>query len=227
MVLSPTQKTKTAFEIAKDLPAAQLAEVSRNDNMHKLEKVAEVLAETHTPAWLFYYLSEEASGEENVSQYLVSMVSSSTIEEELDNRLDEGEAINLRNPASHNWMSEDPMEPFREEYNEKKTELQGDLRESIRDVLDPVSDTDEISEEDLDDFSDSYSEQIAEAANYVRVCYLQQNGYDPADVILGDTMRLSLLDDLFEYHGFSTEETHELTSDLLNDIKLPSRKNVV
>lgn len=223
MVLSPIQKTRTAFEIAKVLPPETLEDVSRQNELDTLEKVARVLAETYTPSWIFYYLSEEAEGTEEVGECLVEMVSTEKIEEELDNQLDVDVSINLRNPASHNWMSDDPMKSFREEFNSQKQSLKNNLQSGFSTALESVSDIDQITEEEVSEFVDTYSTQISESVNYVHIYSLQEEGKDPSEVILSDMMDISLAGDFIKHIGKYSEEESDLTKEVMGTITLPRK----
>lgn len=225
MVLSPTQRTRTAFEIAKDLPPEKLAEVSKQNEMDSLEDVAGVLAETYTPSWIFYYLSEEADGTEEVGKYLVSMTPLDKIEEEIDNQLEAEVSINLRTPSSHNWMSDDPMEPFRKEFISHKESLQSNLEDEFTDALESASNVEGVSEDDIESFAESYSERIVDNANYLQINAIQESGDKPYVVILSDMMDISVAMDLAEFIG-SEDSREEFISDILEEVTLPKRNTL-
>lgn len=222
MALSPTQRTRTAFEIAKLLPPEKLAEVSEKDKLSELEKVANTLAKNHTPSWIFYYIEEELDGDEVVGEYLLDMVDLDTILEELDKNLEDSVVIDLRNPASQNWMSDDPMEPFRGEFNSQKQSLENGLRKGLENALEETSSVEQISEDDVEEFVESISNNTAENVNYLRIHSTQKNGTDPARKILGDWMDFSLAEELISFLELP-EDDEELLKEVTETIDLPLR----
>lgn len=224
MVLSSPQRKETALEIVKALPPEKLEEVSRQNKISSLEDVADVLAQTYTPAWVFYYLSEEADGTEEVGEQLVSMTSIETIEEEIDKKMDQGVSINLRNPADQNWMSDDPLKSAREEFNAQKQSLRNSLQSSLEAAFESAENVSGVSEEDINNFAEQYAEQLSERVNYVKIHLIKEEGNDPATVILREIMSISLAKEVEMYLNANSEEDEdvEVLVELLEIIELPS-----
>jgi hypothetical protein len=224
MVLSSTQRTETALEISKVIPPEKLAEVSRQNKISSLEEVADVLAQTYTPAWIFYYLSEEADGTEEVGEQLVSMTSVEDIEEEIDNKMEQGVSINLRNPADQNWMSDDPLKSAREEFESQKQSLRNSLQTSLEAAFESPENVSGVSEEDINNFAEQYAEQLSERVNYVKIHLIKEEGNDPATVILREIMSISLAKEVEMYLNANSEEDEdvEVLVELLEIIELPS-----
>lgn len=112
-----------AYELTKIVPL-EVLETYRGHEGHAndLRKVGGVLIETHLPGWLYYAINESDDHEvTNLDRKLIDYIDDETIVSVAEEYAEKPDSVvlNLNRPGERDWMQEDPMAPYRNQFQEE------------------------------------------------------------------------------------------------------------
>ncbi len=146
-----------AYDIAPHIDADTRAQLI-DSNTHDLTDVVKKLRDSHTPGWLYYYLTE-VGNPPNLGSGLAALVDDDTIENvATDYATAEHPTINLATPGASNWMSDDPLAPVRKRYEQKREDIGDAIVTAYSDAFGddlPLFTTDEFQQWFRDAFLDN------------------------------------------------------------------------
>lgn len=110
-----------AYELTKIVPLEVIKTYQDNpDHPNDLQKVGGALIESHLPGWLYYAIRESDHTVTNLDTKIPAYIDEETIiETARDYAEQENPVINLNKPGSRDWMQEDPMSPYRDQFEEE------------------------------------------------------------------------------------------------------------
>lgn len=162
-----------AYDLCKHLDNNVRDRLLDPDTPNDVVDVARALMESHTPMWLFYYLSE-VEAPENTGELLAQYVDDETIHATAERYADaDGPVINFNNPASHNWMSDDPMAPARRDYQNKRDEITTTLQNAYEDAI-----GDNLPYFDDSDFLEWIADDLVDGLNFLQWAVWEQTAAD-------------------------------------------------
>lgn len=125
-----------AYEVATMLPLDVFDKLRSDETPNGMQDVCRVLVDSHLPGWIYYAVNESdhtINGYDvKVPRYLDEDV---ILEVATKYAETENPIINLNTPGSHNWMSDDPMKPVREQFEEKYETAKQSVAEVLADVF--------------------------------------------------------------------------------------------
>lgn len=117
-----TDSKALAYELTKIVPLEVLEQYKKHPNhSNDLERVGRVLRKSHLPGWLTYAIENSDHEVTDIDTKIPAYISEDTIisvAEEYASKPDTG-IINLNQPGERDWMREDPLQPYREQFKEE------------------------------------------------------------------------------------------------------------
>lgn len=122
-----------AFEIAKRIDTDTFEGFKQKGSGPGLENAVEGIISTNVPGWLIYYITEEYQNISAFPEKLVALVDDEHIQSTAERYLEaDNPIIELANPISQNWMSENPERPFREELERRRQRATAEVYHAIK-----------------------------------------------------------------------------------------------
>lgn len=138
-----------SYMVIQNLDGEMVEKLEQEDGPDTMDAVRNVI-ETETPAWVFYYVNERSQELTEPANQIPAVVPKEKFvskAEEYAGR--DNTVIDLTNPASQDWMSEDPMSRPREEYVSRVESIQSALRTVLSDLTEASEDTIDTLAEDI------------------------------------------------------------------------------
>lgn len=135
--------------VVRNLDGETIEKLEQEDGPDTMDAVRNVI-ETETPAWVFYYVNEKSQELTEPANQIPAVVPKEAFVSKAEEYAERDTAvIDLTNPASQDWMSEDPMSRPREEYNSRVESIQSALKTVLSDLTEASDDTINTLAEDI------------------------------------------------------------------------------
>lgn len=142
-----------SYTVIQDLESENVEKLENTDGPNTKNVVRNVI-ETETPLWAFHYIQECSEELTEPANQIPSIIPKQKFVEKAREYAErDGQVIDLTNPASQDWMSEDPMSRSREEYQERVESINS----AVYSVLCEVT---ELSENEIEELSGAISNEI-------------------------------------------------------------------
>lgn len=125
-----------SYIVIQNLDMEVIEELECEDGPDTTDVVRNVI-ETESSSWVFYYVeecSQELTEPAKQIPYIIPMQKFVDKAEEYAEK--DKPVIDLTNPASQDWMSEDPMSRPREEYQDRVNSIKSAILSSLSDLMD-------------------------------------------------------------------------------------------